>query len=92
MLMPRWSGGRLWSKLVDVFCACGESPPRVIVSAAAINLVIAFVFFILGVNGPDGEITPTTLFTRHLAAAHAFSGAFIMAMFVTVFGKKMTRG
>lgn len=126
MLMPRWSGARFWSKLVDVFCAYGESPPRVIVSAATINLVMAVVFFLCGVKGPEGvlqldltqgvghnvemylnclyyavvtfttlgygEITPTTLFTRHLAAAHAFSGAFMMAMFVTVFGKKMTRG
>jgi hypothetical protein len=30
--------------------------------------------------------------TRHLAAAHAFAGAFMMAMFVAVFSKKMTRG
>ena len=126
MLMPRWSGGRVWSKLVDLFCAYGESPPRVIVSAALINVVIAFIFFLAGVKGPDGplradlaqglwvnvetylnclyyaivtfttlgygEITPATLFTRHLASTHAFAGAFMMAMFVTVFGKKMTRG
>jgi hypothetical protein len=29
---------------------------------------------------------------RPLAAAQAFLGAFMMALFVTVFGKKMTRG
>jgi len=39
-----------------------------------------------------GEITPPTLFTRHLASTLAFAGAFMMAMFVAVFGKKMTRG
>lgn len=126
MLMPRWSGARFWSKLVDVFCAYGESPPRVILSAMAINIGVAGVFFLSGVNGPDGilrinlevglganvevylnclyysvvtfttlgygEITPATLFTRHLASTHAFGGAFMMAMFVAVFGKKMTRG
>ena len=126
MLMPRFSGGRFWSKLVDVFCAYGESPPRVIVSAMTLNLVVAVIFFLCGVNGPNGplrldpalgvlanvemylnclyytvvtfttlgygEITPPTLFTRHLASTHAFAGAFMMAMFVTVFGKKMTRG
>lgn len=126
MLMPRWSGSRMWSKLVDLFCAYGESPPRVIVSAMLLNLVMAFVYFVAGVSGPDGElrldlaqspqanlamylnclyyavvtfttlgygeITPTTLLTRHLASTHAFAGAFMMAMFVTVFGKKMTRG
>lgn len=126
MLMPRWSGGRVWSKVVDLFCAYGESPPRVIVSAALLNVVMAFVYFVAGVSGPDGElrldlsrgiginvenylnclyyavvtfttlgygeIMPTTLLTRHLASTHAFAGAFMMAMFVTVFGKKMTRG
>ena len=126
MLLPRFSGARFWSKLVDLFCAYGESPPRVILSATLLNVVIAFLFFFAGVNGPDGalcvdlsqgfwvncemylnclyytvvtfttlgygEITPATLFTRHLASTHAFAGAFMMAMFVTVFGKKMTRG
>ena len=91
-----------------------------------LNLVVAVIFFLCGVNGPNGplrldpalgvlanvemylnclyytvvtfttlgygEITPPTLFTRHLASTHAFAGAFMMAMFVTVFGKKMTRG
>jgi hypothetical protein len=125
-LMPAWSAGRAWSKLVDLFCAYGESPPRVIVSAMVLNFAMAAIFFLLGVNGPEGpirfdvhaglwhnieryfdcvyyavvtfttlgygEITPTSHVTRHLAATHAFTGAFMMAMFVTVFGKKMTRG
>lgn len=133
MLLPKWSIDRLWSKLVAVFCAYGESPPRVIVSAAVLNAIMAVVFFLVGINGPDvgfnradgrigldltagiwpnvsaylhcfyysvvtfttlgyGEMTPPTLLTRNLAAAHAFLGAFMMAMFVAVFGKKMTRG
>lgn len=133
MLLPRWSLDRVWSKAVDIFCAYGESPPRVIVSAVVINLVVAIIFWITGINGPDigftrddgrigmdptaglgqnlsaylhcvyysvvtfttlgyGEMTPPTLLTRHLAAGHAFLGAFMMAMFVAVFGKKMTRG
>jgi hypothetical protein len=91
-----------------------------------VNIVVGCVFFLCGVNGPDGplridlelglwvnvemylnclyytvvtfttlgygEITPPTLFTRHLASTLAFAGAFMMAMFVAVFGKKMTRG
>ncbi len=133
MLLPRWSMDRLWSKLVYTFCAYGESPPRVIISAVVINLLVAVIFWLVGINGPDvglnredgrigmdlaagvernilsyfhcfyysvvtfttlgyGEMTPPTLFTRNLAAAHAFMGAFMMAMFVAVFGKKMTRG
>ena len=40
----------------------------------------------------DSDMTQPTLFTRNLAAGHAFMGAFMMAMFVAVFGKKMTRG
>jgi hypothetical protein len=133
MLLPRWSLDRLWSKLVAVFCAYGESPPRVIISAVVLNLLAAVAFFVTGINGPDigfaredgrigmdlsagfwqnvsaylhcvyysvvtfttlgyGEMTPPTLLTRHLAAGHAFLGAFMMAMFVAVFGKKMTRG
>ena len=126
MLMPRWSGARLWSKVVDIFCAYGESPPRVILSAILLNLAAATVFFFIGINGPDGphgfdpssslawnlesyfdcvyysvvtfttlgygEFTPPTMVTRSLAATHAFVGAFMMAMFVAVFGKKMTRG
>jgi hypothetical protein len=133
MLLPMWSLDRLWSKLVDTFCAYGESPPRVIVSATLINLIVAVIFWLVGINGPDvglnredgrigidlgasvmnnvlsyfhcvyysvvtfttlgyGEMTPPTLLTRNLAAGHAFMGAFMMAMFVAVFGKKMTRG
>lgn len=125
-LMPKWSGGRAWSKLVDLLCAYGESPPRVIVSAVVLNLLAAFAFFALGIRSPDGpcgfdaslglwanvevylnclyfslitfltvgygDFLPLDLLTRHLASTHAFIGSFMMALFVAVFGKKMTRG
>ncbi|MEE2657405.1 MAG: pentapeptide repeat-containing protein [Candidatus Latescibacterota bacterium] len=126
MLLKPWSMARLWSRLVDMFCAYGESPPRVIVSSALFNFACALVYWGFGVNGPDGpigfdtaasikdnayalyncvyysivtfttlgygEITPPPGGMRILAALQAFSGAFMMAMFVAVFGKKMTRG
>ncbi len=124
-LMPFWSGGRAWSKLVDLSCAYGESPPRVIVSALIFNLTCAVGYFFAGILGPEGPVkfnpsagletnlehffecvyysivTFTTLgysdearqiwLVRPLAAAQAFIGAFMMALFVVVFGKKMTR-
>ena len=39
-----------------------------------------------------GDMTPPDGIARPLAALQAFAGAFMMAMFVAVFGKKMTRG
>lgn len=126
MIMPRWSVDRLWSKMVDVFCAYGESPPRVIGFSLLLNVLCAVVYFAIGVNGPDGsmafdvdagilanlkqygnclyysivtfttlgygDVTPPEGILRPLAAVQAFTGAFMMAMFVAVFGKKMTRG
>lgn len=126
MIMPRWSIDRMWSKMVDLFCAYGESPPRVIGFSLLFNLLCAFAYFAIGVNGPNGplvfdahagiltnlkqygncvyysvvtfttlgygEITPPEGILRPLAALQAFFGAFMMAMFVAVFGKKMTRG
>ena len=123
--MPLWSASRAWSKLVDLVCAYGESPPRVIVSALAFNLICAVGYFFAGVLSPEGPVkfdpsaglatnlshlaecvyysvvTFTTLgysdearqiwIVRPLAAAQAFIGAFMMALFVVVFGKKMTR-
>ena len=124
MGLPRWSVARAWSKTVDLFCAYGESPPRVIGASVLLNLLCALIYFIVGVKGPDGRlvfdpqagiatnatafldcvyysiVTFTTLgygdFTpdgiaRPVAAIQAFTGAFMMAMFVAVFGKKMTR-
>ena len=124
--MPKWSVDRMWSKIVDLFCAYGESPPRVIGSAILLNLFCAVAYFAIGINGPQGliafdaqaglwenaeaysncvyysvvtfttlgygEMTPPPGILRPLAAVQAFVGAFMMAMFVAVFGKKMTRG
>ena len=56
MLMPRWSVARVWSKTVDLFCAYGESPPRVIGSAALLNLACAVVYFAVGIKSADGII------------------------------------
>jgi len=126
MLMPPWSMGRIWSKVVDLFCAYGESPPRVIGFSVLINLLCAIAYFVIGIRSPEGplrldlqagfadnvvaylncvyysivtfttlgygDITPTAGVLRGLAALQAFTGAFMMAMFVAVFGKKMTRG
>lgn len=123
--MPLWSANRAWSKLIDLACAYGESPPRVIVSALALNLICAVGYFFAGVLSPEGPVkfdpsasmttnlshfaecvyysvvTFTTLgysdearqvwIVRPLAAAQAFLGAFMMALFMVVFGKKMTR-
>ena len=123
--MPLWSAGRAWSKLVELVCAYGESPPRVIVSALAFNLICGVGYFFTGILSPEGQVgfdlsaslktnlahlaecvyysvvTFTTLgysdearqawIVRPLASAQAFIGAFMMALFVVVFGKKMTR-
>lgn len=124
-LMPLWSASRAWSKLVDLTCAYGESPPRVIISALILNLTCAVGYYFAGIMSPAGWVkfdpsagletnlvqffecvyysivTFTTLgysdearqiwLVRPLAAAQAFVGAFMMALFVVVFGKKMTR-
>jgi hypothetical protein len=126
-MMPRWSVGRIWSKLVDIFCGYGEEPQRVIAFSLAIVLGCAFLYYLIGVKGPEGPvgfeagaglvrnllsyyncvyysvITFTTTgygdvhpfpdsIARAVAAAEAFTGAFMIALFVAVFGKKMTRG
>ena len=124
-LMPLWSGNRAWFKLVDLTCAYGESPPRVIISALVLNLTCAVGYYFAGILSPEGPVkfnpsagletnlehffecvyysvvTFTTLgysdearqiwLVRPLASAQAFVGAFMMALFVVVFGKKMTR-
>ena len=123
--MPPWSGGRIWSWIVDASCAYGESPPRVMISSLVLNLVCAVGYFFAGINGPEGlaifdpaaglkanvvaffecvyysVVTFTTLgysdearqiwIVRPLASAQAFIGAFMMALFVVTFGKRMTR-
>ena len=123
--MPRWSAARAWSVLVDLLCAYGESPPRVIVSTLVLNFLCAVAYFFTGILGPEGIVQfdpeaglgtnliyfldcfyySITVFTslgynnearqswivRPLAGAQAFSGAFMMALFVVVFAKKMMR-
>lgn len=124
-MMPLWSGARAWSKLVDLTCAYGESPPRIIISALVLNITCAVWYYFAGILSPGGPVkfnpsagletnledffecvyysivTFTTLgysdearqiwLVRPLAAGQAFVGAFMMALFVVVFGKKMTR-
>ena len=123
--MPRWSIGRLWSRLIDLVCAYGESPPRVIVSCMMFILLCGVAYFFLGVLGPEGYaqsdpgaglriivealaecvdysvVSFTSLgysdearqswLVRPIAGAQAFIGQFMMALFVVVFGKRMTR-
>ena len=123
-LMPRWSGRRIWSKLVYFFCGYGESPQRVIGFSVLLVLLCATTYFAVGVKQGDGtlgldpgaglgqnvmhylncvyfsvvtfttlgygDITPTGM-ARPVAAFEAFAGAFMMALFIAVFGKKMTR-
>ncbi|MFA6109718.1 MAG: pentapeptide repeat-containing protein [Candidatus Latescibacterota bacterium] len=126
-LMPRWSVGRIWSKLVDIFCGYGEEPQRVIGFSLFVVFACAVAYFLMGVKGPEGQIgytpgagIPGNLLdylncvyysvitfttcgygdihpnpdsaTRLVASAEAFTGAFMIALFVAVFGKKMTRG
>lgn len=126
-LMPRWSAGRIWSKLVDLFCGYGEEPQRVIAFSLTVVLGCAGLYYLIGVHGPEGDmgfqagaglgrnllnfynclyysvITFTTTgygdcypfpdsIARAVAGAEAFTGAFMIALFVAVFGKRMTRG
>jgi hypothetical protein len=53
-LMPRWSAPRIWSKLVDLVCGYGESPPRVLIFAALVIFGSAALYLILGVHTPHG--------------------------------------
>lgn len=123
-LMPRWSAQRIWSKLVDLVCGYGESPPRVLLFSF-INIFGAAVFYLfLGVHTAHGflvfdaqagfeeniwryltcvyysVVTFVTLgygdivpvgYSRPVAAIEGFIGGFNMALFITVFSKKMTR-
>lgn len=53
-LLPRWSMARAWSKLVDLACGYGESPPRVILFSSLVVFGAAFFYFLLGVQTSDG--------------------------------------
>ncbi|MBI2503575.1 MAG: pentapeptide repeat-containing protein [Candidatus Latescibacteria bacterium] len=53
-LMPRWSAQRIWSKLVDLVCGYGESPPRVLIFASLVIFGSAALYLLLGVHTPHG--------------------------------------
>ncbi|MSR81569.1 MAG: hypothetical protein EXS58_01380 [Candidatus Latescibacteria bacterium] len=55
-LLPRWSAGRLWSKMVDLMCGYGESPPRVLVFSLLVIFGSAAFYFLLGVTTPRGPL------------------------------------
>lgn len=123
-LMPRWSAQRFWSKLVDLVCGYGESPPRVLLFSFFSIFGAAVFYLFLGVHTAHGflifdaqagveeniwryltcvyysvvtfctigygDIVPVG-YARPVAAVEGFIGGFNMALFITVFSKKMTR-
>jgi hypothetical protein len=123
-LLSRWSPARFWSKLAELYCGYGESPPKVIIAALIVIFMSGLLFFLIGVKGPGGPvqlaphlgmeqnllmlgdcvyysvITFTTTgygdiiplgTSRAVAAVETCIGSFLMALFIAVFGKKMTR-
>ncbi|AWB64961.1 potassium transporter Kef [Saccharobesus litoralis] len=48
--MPLFSGRRIFSKIVDLFCGYGERPLNVILFSLGLILACAFLYFSLGVN------------------------------------------
>ena len=68
--MPPWSFGRGWSRLIDLLCAYGESPPRVIVSCIGFILLCGIAYFFLGILGPEGytRFDPGAGFAANLVA------------------------
>jgi hypothetical protein len=122
--LPLISSKRFLSKMVDLMCAYGESPARVIGISIALILFCSVFYFFLGIDNeglavvyrPDKDLTEnilalgnciyfsvvtfTTLgygdiapigWARLVATIEAFSGTFILALFVVVFAKKMMR-
>ena len=61
--MPKYSGQRALSKLVDLFCGYGEEPSRVVVFSLSIIITFSFVYFLLGIT--DG--TNTIQFSSELS-------------------------
>lgn len=68
-LLPRWSAQRLWSKLVDLVCGYGESPPRVLVFSASVIFGSALMYLLLGVHTPHGFL----ILEPHLGFAENFA-------------------
>ena len=56
MQMRRWSGDWLWSKIIDVLCGYGEVPYRVITFSLLVIFFSGILFFLFGVNGPEGHL------------------------------------
>lgn len=54
--VPFWSARRGTLFLVDLFCGYGERPARVILFSMALIVLFAFLYFLVGVKGPDGTI------------------------------------
>ncbi|OQX37379.1 MAG: hypothetical protein B0D91_06930 [Oceanospirillales bacterium LUC14_002_19_P2] len=122
--LPPYSWQRFVSKTVDLLCGYGERPMRVIAFSAAMVVVCAFLYAVIGVSAggeiiqvhPEkgwqanwgqlmeclyfsvvtfttlgyGDIAPVGI-GRTIAAIEAFLGTFILALYVVVFVKKMTR-
>ncbi|WP_111978067.1 ion channel [Algibacillus agarilyticus] len=68
MRMPRLSGRRVFSKLVDLFCGYGERPLNVILFSLVLILTCAFLYFSIGVNF-SGEVirfSPSNSFLTNL--------------------------
>ena len=53
--MPKYSGKRVLSKLVDLFCGYGEEPSRVVIFSLLIILTFSLIYFSLGIT--DGANT-----------------------------------
>ena len=85
-LMPLWSGNRAWSKLVDLTCAYGESPPRVIVSALVLNLACAVWYFLFGVNGPEGPVKFNPVAGLETNVEHFFECVYYSVVTFTTLG------
>ncbi|WP_271409602.1 pentapeptide repeat-containing protein [Pseudomonas sp. Q1-7] len=52
--MPRWSGQRFFSWLVDLFCGYGEQPLRVVLFSLGFVLLCALLYFVVGIH--HGEV------------------------------------
>ncbi|WP_137821364.1 potassium channel family protein [Pseudomonas sp. D(2018)] len=51
--MPRWSGHRFFSWMVDLFCGYGEQPLRVVLFSVGFMLIFALLYFLVGVYHGD---------------------------------------
>ena len=56
MQMRRWTRAWFESKLVDMLCGYGERTDRVIGFSVTVITFWALIYFLFGVNGPEGEI------------------------------------